>query len=108
PAAVLTLDEGAQFRGIAFEGLLRRQAVRAGLVIAVLNALHHAGDPDLDEFVQVRRRDGQKLHPLKQRITRVLGLLQNTSVEAQPGFVAAEKELFSLWLSCGHGVLMLK
>src|SRR5579859_6707002 len=95
PAAILALDKSSQLGGVALEGLLRSQPVGTGLVVAVLNALHYAGDADLDELVEVGRGDSQELDPLQQRISGILGLLQHPAVEAQPGLVAAEKELLS-------------
>src|ERR1039458_8707010 len=44
-------------------------------------------------FVQVVGRDGQELHPLQQRVGRVLGLLKHTPVELHPGVVPAIKQL---------------
>ncbi len=102
PAAVLALDEGAQLGGVAIEGLLRRHAIGPDLVVAVLNALHHAGDADFYELVEIGGGDGEEFDPLEQRIAGVFSLLQHPSVEAQPGLIAAEKELFSFCLSCRH------
>ena len=79
-----------------------RQAIRPGLVVAVLNALHDAGDADFYELVEVGGGDREKLDPLEQGIAEIFGLLQDPPVESQPGLIAAEKELLSLWLSCGH------
>ena len=93
PAAVLALDEGTQLGGVAVEGLLRRHAIRADLVVAVFNALHHAGHADLDKFVEIGGGDGQELHPLEQGIARILGFLQNAAIEAQPGLIAAEERV---------------
>ena len=44
-----------------------RQSVRAALHCAGLQQLFQAGDPDLEEFVQVRTRDAEESDPLEQR-----------------------------------------
>ena len=67
PAAVLALDKGVQLGGVAVEGLFRRQAVGPDFVVAVFNALHDAGDANLDKFVEIGGGDGQELDPLEQR-----------------------------------------
>ena len=80
----------------------RRHAVGAGFVVAVFDALHQARHADLDILVEVAGGDGQELDPLEQGIGGVLRLLKNAAVEAQPGLVAAEEQLLSLWLACWH------
>ena len=80
-------------RGQHRKRLVGPQAVVAGLTIAVFNALHQPGLANLDILVQVRPRDGQKFHPLQQRIGRVLGLFKHTPVELHPGVVPAVEKL---------------
>ena len=54
-----------------------------------------------EELVQVRREDRQKLHPLQQRVLRVLGLFQHARIELQPAQLAVDEVLGQ---KCGlHG-----
>jgi hypothetical protein len=53
----------------------------------MLNLLQQSGQPYLHEFVEIAGRDGKKLDPLENRIRLIEGLLQNSSVESQPGFM---------------------
>jgi hypothetical protein len=83
--------EAVDVLGDGGQGVLQRHAVRSRLGIAVFNPLQDAGDANLDELVQIAGRDGQKLHPLEERIGLVLGLLQHAAIEAEPRLVPAEK-----------------
>jgi hypothetical protein len=50
---------------------------------------------DFNVLVEIRPRDGEKLHALQQRIRRVLSFFQHAPVELHPGVVPAiEKRLF--------------
>ena len=55
--------------------------------------LAQPGHADHEELVQVRREDRQELHPLQQRIVRVLGLFQHARVELQPAQLAVDEVL---------------
>ena len=90
PALVL---QAGKFLGLArdhialFDGA---QAVEAGLSVSVFNALQKAGDPDLEEFVQIAGGDGQKPDPFQNGISFIFGLFQDTTIEAQPGGLGVE------------------
>src|ERR1019366_8891815 len=75
--------------------------------------LAHAGDPDLEELVEVVREDRQELHPLEQRCPRIAGFVQHATVELQPRKFAVQVErriaqvdsrwrLGLLWIRHGH------
>ena len=74
------------------QGLARESAIEARLGVAVFNALHDAGDANLDKFIQIAGGNGQELNPLQQGIVLILGFFEDTAVKAQPRFVAADKE----------------
>ena len=78
------------------QGLPRGQAIKARLGVAVFNALHDAGDANFDKFIQIAGGNGEEFDPFEQGIGRILGFFENTAVEAQPGFIAADKE--TLWI----------
>ena len=84
PAVVLIVDKfvGQLVQQIPFFG--KGQAVRAGLVVAVFNLLHHGGDAHFEELVEIAGGDGEKLQPLEQRIAFVLGLFEHTPIEREP------------------------
>ena len=53
----------------------RGAAVRGAGDLAGLDLLAQAGDPDLEELVEVAREDGQELDPLEERVALVLRLV---------------------------------
>ena len=55
-------------RGQFLENFAGRAAVGARLAIAVFDLLQHACQADFDELVQIAGGDGEKFHPLEQRI----------------------------------------
>ena len=63
-------------RRASIDGLDRHAS--AQLLLEPANALH-------EELIEVGADDGQELEPLQQRVSRVLGLVQHTAVELQPG-----------------------
>ena len=54
--------------------------------------LLEAADPLHEELVEIGVHDRQELDPLEQRGARILGLVQDTSIEAEPGQLAIEVE----------------
>ena len=66
------------------EHFRRRHPVRADIRRPAVDLLLDAGHPDLEELVQVRRKDGQELDALHQWLAPVLRLLQDAPVERQP------------------------
>ena len=71
--------------------VLRRQAVGAGLGVAVFDPLQQAGHADLEELIQIAGGDGQELDPLQHGIALVLGLFQHAAVEGQPRGLAIQE-----------------
>ncbi len=62
----------------------RREAVQADAGQARVDLLHEARDPDFEKLVEVRAHDGEKSHPLQQRVALALRLLQHPAVEGEP------------------------
>ncbi len=60
---------------------------------AELLQLLEAGDPDLEELVEVARRDGQELQPLEQRDALVQRLREHPLVELQQGQLTVDVEV---------------
>ncbi len=58
--------------------------------LAGLDLLAQAGDPDLEELVEVAGEDGQELDPLEQRVALVARLVQDAGVELEPGQLAVQ------------------
>ncbi len=55
-----------------------------------LDLLAQAGDPDLEELVEVRGEDGQELGSLEEWIAIVAGLVEDPRVELEPGQLAVQ------------------
>ncbi len=70
--------------GKGIQRLLRSHQVRPGLVVAVLDCLQNAGQPDLEEFIQVAGRNREELYPIEQRVGAVLSFLEHAPIEAEP------------------------
>ena len=51
---------------------------------AGLELLAQAGDPDLEELVEIAREDRQELDPLQERIPRVARLVEDPRIELEP------------------------
>ena len=62
-----------------------------GLEVVVELGLE-AGDADLEELVEVRRRDRQEPEPLQERVRGVAGLFQDPLVEVEPAQLAVDEE----------------
>ena len=88
-------DELVNFLRRVPSALLRASCRRARLALAVFHLLQKTGDANFDEFVQVARRDREKLHALEHGIARVVRFFQHSLVELQPGEMAVEN---SLWV----------
>jgi hypothetical protein len=70
-----------------------RQAVGADLRRAELEQLLEAGDPDLEELIQIARGDAQELQPLEQWHARIQALRQHPLIELQRGDLAIDEVL---------------
>ena len=69
------------------------QAVGAGVVIAVLDLLHHRRHPHFKELVQVAGGNGEKLQPFEQRVVLVRRFLQDAAIKREPGSIAIQEVL---------------
>src|SRR5437868_6798812 len=73
----------------------RTQSIRRNIAGFAFDLLFNPSDADLEELVQVRAEDAKKLHPLDQRLGRVLRLLQNPTIELEPAQFAVD-EIFRI------------
>src|SRR6266436_10173050 len=71
----------------------RTQSIRSNIGRFAFDLLFNPSDADLEELVQVRAEDAKKLHPLDQRLGRVLRLLQNSAIELEPAQLAINEIL---------------
>src|SRR5690606_1057740 len=73
------------------ELLFRRTAVRAADDDALAHLAGEAGDADHEELVKIGRRDRQEAHALEKRMAGELRLLEDATVELQPGELAVDE-----------------
>jgi hypothetical protein len=85
PDALLVGDQSTATNRDLGQLLGRRAAVRGGPGDARPRLTDQAGDSNGIELIEVGRADRQEPQPFKQRVPRVLGLLQDAVVEIQPG-----------------------
>ena len=85
PLRLLILDQQHDGFGDAHKLLRRRQSLRAFGANARAHLRAKAGDAHHEEFVEVVRRDREKLQPLQQRMPAVGGFFENAPVEIEPG-----------------------
>ena len=81
--AVLLADERAGLFRDDPQQLGRSQVVGPAGGCARSEAMLKPGDANLEELVEVRRRDTQELQPLEQRNGRVLRLMQDAHIERE-------------------------
>ena len=62
-----------------------------GVSMPATHLAAQAGHPHHVELVEVGGRDRQEAQPLEQRMALVLGFLQHSAVEMEPGQFAVEK-----------------
>ena len=53
----------------------------------------HGGHADFEEFVEIAGADGKKFQPLEKWVAFILGFLEHTTIEREPGRIAVEKIL---------------
>ena len=61
----------------------RREPVGLGLQRGQFGPLDQAGGPNLEELVEIRAGDAQKVEPLQQRGPRILGLFEHAAIELE-------------------------
>ena len=103
PAVILVVNEIVRLLVQDFALFAERQPVGPGLVVPILDLLHHRRYAHFEELIQVAGRDRQEFQPLQQRIPLVFRLLQNTPVEREPGDIAVEKVLRVVERNTRHG-----
>src|SRR6202012_3549214 len=96
PTTVLIAYEFVHVGDHDIKGLPRSQAVKAGFGVPVFNALHDAGDADLNELIQIAGSDGKELNPFQQGIIRILRFFEDSAVETQPRFIAADEQTLKI------------
>src|SRR4029077_11777498 len=79
-------------RGDRPELVLRGHAVRRALHDPGRKLLLQAGDPHLEELVEIAAEDAEELEPLQQRGTLVERLVEDAAVELEPAQLAVEVE----------------
>src|SRR5581483_10097083 len=84
------------------ELLLERQAIGRERARAQLEQLLEAGDPDLEELIEIARGDTEEAQPLEQRHRLVEGLREHPAVELEEGQLAVEVEARRLEIGCVH------
>jgi len=65
------------------EGLLGGQVIRLGTGGAQLRALNQTRRPHFEEFIEIGAGYAEKIEPLQQGCTVILGLFQDSAVELQ-------------------------
>ena len=79
------------------------QAIGAGLIRAELESLLEAGDANLEEFVEIVRRDAQELEPLEQRHLFIERLREHAPVEFEQRQFAIDVVLGGAEIWLVHG-----
>ena len=82
------------------------QPIGAGLIRAELDPLLEAGDADLEELIEIVRRDAQELEPLEQRHFLVERLREHALVEFEQRQFAIDVVLggAEIWLVHGAAI----
>ena len=84
----MVLYEFLQFRGKLRKQFAGREPVGPNFSAPLLSLLEKPCDADFDEFIEIARRNRQKLHTFEQRVARVGGLFKYAAVKLQPGKMA--------------------
>ena len=96
-AAVLLVHELVDAERGGGAHLRRRSRVRRAFRLArdlgLSELALQVGHADHEELVEVRTEDGEELHPLEEGHGRVLGLLEDPSIEFQPGELAVDQDV---------------
>jgi hypothetical protein len=91
PEAVLILDHAAHALRHERENLGGGASVHAALRHVAFHLLLEAGDANLEEFVEVRADDAEKLHALEQRVRGIAGFGEHALVEFEPAQLAVQE-----------------
>ena len=93
PLRLLILDQQLDGFGDPYQLFGRRQSLGALGTDAGAHLRPEAGDADHEEFIEVVRRDREKLQPLQQWMSAVGGFFEDTPVEIEPGQFAIDEAL---------------
>ena len=102
-AGVLRVHQPARPLVDGVELLGDREPVRARLVGTEFDSLLQAGDADLEELVQVVRRDAQEAQPLEQRHVLVERLREHALVELEQRQLAVDVVIGGTEVGLVHG-----
>jgi hypothetical protein len=67
------------------------QAIGPHVARFAFDLLLDPGDANLEKFVEISAEDGEELHPLDQRLRRVLRFLENAPIEFEPTQLAIDE-----------------
>src|SRR6185295_10571729 len=102
-AMVLRIDQAARALVNCVELFRNREAVRAGLIRAELEALLQTRDADLEELVEIARRNAQEFEPFEQRHLLVERLREYALVECEQRELAIDVVLGRAEIGLVHG-----
>ena len=88
---VLLLDEVVDPGRDGQHGLARGEPVGADRAIACGDLALESGDPDHVVLVEIGAEDGEELDALQERHRLVLGLLEHTAIELEPGQLSVDE-----------------
>ena len=91
PKRILGRDQLAYDSPDAVECFGRTQSIGADVARLALDLLFDSGDTNLEEFVQVRAENGEKLHSLDQRLRRVLRFFKDAAIKFKPAQLAVDE-----------------
>ena len=97
------VDEPLRGRGDFGKGLRRRHVVGPAGRRRDLDALLQAGDANLEEFIEIGRRDAEKLEALEQRQPAVFGLAEDAPIELDLRQLAVDVVLRQVEIDRIHG-----
>jgi hypothetical protein len=101
---VLFVDEAHGAGANRLQLLGHRQSVRSALYGAGFQQFFEAGDPDLEEFVEVCAGDAQEPYSFQQGNTAILGLIEHALVELQEREFTVDIELRRLQVGVVHAL----
>ena len=91
PKRILGRDQLAHDSPDAVECFGRTQSIGTDVARLALDLLFDSGDTNLEEFVQVRAENGEKLHSLDQRLRRVLRFFKDAAIKFKPAQLAVDE-----------------
>src|SRR5258708_37345530 len=102
PAFVLIVHELVSEPRQSVALVSQRQAIGPSLVVTILDLLHHGRHTNLKKLVEIIGGDGKKFQALQNRIALILGFLEHTAVEREPGSTAVDVILWIVQRKTSH------